>query len=34
MSVQRHRVGAVIGQLDDTILLAVTRSLALFLRIA
>ncbi len=34
MSVQRHRVGAVIGRLDDTILLAVTRSLALFLGIA
>ena len=34
MSVQRHRVGSVIGRLDDASMLAVTRSLALFLRIA
>lgn len=34
MSVQRHRVGAVIGRLDDVAMLAVTRSLALFLGIA
>jgi mRNA interferase MazF len=34
MSVQRHRVGAVIGRLDDGAMLAVTRSLALFLGIA
>lgn len=33
MSVQRHRVGAVIGRLDDTTMLAVARSLALFLGI-
>lgn len=33
MSVQRHRVGAVIGRLDDASMLAVTRSLALFLGI-
>jgi mRNA interferase MazF len=34
MSVQRHRVGAVIGRLDGATMLAVTRSLALFLGIA
>lgn len=34
MSVQRHRVGAVIGHLDDASMPAVTRSLALFLGIA
>ena len=34
MSVQRHRVGSVIGRLDDASMLAVTRSLALFLGIA
>lgn len=31
MSVQRHRVGTVVGRLDDASMLAVTRSLALFL---
>ena len=34
MSVQRHRVGAVVGRLDDATMLAVTRSLALFFGIA
>jgi len=34
MAVQRHRVGAVIGRLDDATMLAMTRSLALFLGIA
>ena len=33
MSVQRHRVGAAIGRLDDASMVAVTRSLALFLGI-
>jgi mRNA interferase MazF len=34
MSVQRHRVGTVVGRLDDASMLAVTRSLALLLGIA
>jgi mRNA interferase MazF len=34
MTVNRHRIGAVIGRLDDETLLAVTRSLALFLGLA
>ena len=34
MSVKRDRVGAAIGRLDDEIMLAVTRSLALFLGLA
>lgn len=33
MSVLRHKVGAVIGRLGDATVLAVTRSLALFLGI-
>lgn len=34
IAVQRQRVGGVIGRLDDASMLAVTRSLALFLGIA
>jgi hypothetical protein len=34
ISVLRHRVGGVVGRLDDASMLAVTRSLALFLGIA
>ena len=34
MSVKRDRVGPPIGRLDDATLLAVTRSLAVFLGIA
>ncbi len=34
MSVKRDRIGAVVGRLDDETLLAVTRSLALFLGLA
>ncbi len=34
MSVKRDKIGATIGRLDDEILLAVTRSLALFLGLA
>jgi mRNA interferase MazF len=34
ISVQRHRVGGVVGRLDDASMLAVTRSLALLLGIA
>jgi len=34
VSVKRERIGAAIGRLDDETMLAVTRSLALFLGIA
>jgi len=34
MSVRRERIGPVIGRLDDETMLAVTRSLAVFLGIA